>query len=188
MPRNAVELYQRLGIETPVENQQRARAVANANRNDWPYPWAYMPQDGRPFSRRAAVATPAFGAANRVTLATYEVPTGYMGVLVNVLAFYAGTGFINGSGDIVWDIDVNTPLGVSVVGGYALPDYSAFTLSLGNAIQPWPLDGGWVLGEGDIVRVKARTVATVGTGAPNFLYGGLMGWVWPVQSRHGRAG
>lgn len=182
-----LELTRRMGLETPYENQRRARAVAVANRNDWPYPWAYMPVDGRPFNRVGSVVSPAFDAANQVlvTGCEYTIPTGYAGVLGALWWEFVGSGFVRGSGDVVATVDVNTPVGVSVVGGFVLPDYGSMVVPLGAAATPYPVLGGWVLSEGDTVRLKAHTVATVGTGAPNFVVGGLQGWVWPLQGRHG---
>lgn len=173
---------------SPYELQIRTRAAAESRGAQWPYPWTYMPQDGRPYSRRGSVAAPAFTIANQVTIAEMEIPNGYMGVLTWIYAFYAGSGFVNGSGDVVFTVDVNTPLGTSPFQGYGLPDYSAFTMALGSANNPWPLPGGWVLNEGDVVRVKAYTVGTVGTGAPNYVHGGLLGWTWPSQKGVGAVG
>jgi len=174
--------------DTPWDTQTRARAAAVKRLDMWPYPWAHMPIDGRPFSRRGSVVAPAFGVGNQVTLAEYEIPPGYMGVITHVFALYVGTGYIEGAGFVVWDIDLNTPLGTTPSAGYALPDYAAFTMSLGDAKYPWPLAGGWVADEGETVRVKGRTVATVTVGGNTRLLGGVLGWIWPSQKQYTGAG
>lgn len=178
---DATQIATRLGLNTPWENQNRSRAVAYDRIEKWPYPWVYMPENGRPFSRVGSVAAPAYDAANQVlvTGVQYEVPAGYMGVLCALFWTYVGSGWTNGSGDVVATVDVNTPLGTSPATAYNLPDYYNMVVGLGDSRYPWPIPGGWILREGDVVRMKAYTVGTVGTGAPNYVLGGVQGWVWP---------
>lgn len=189
MPRNGItdgngaggEIATRLGLNTPWENQNRARAVAQDRVDKWPYPWVHMPENGRPFNRVGSVVAPAFGDVNQVAVTgvQYEVPAGYVGVLRGLFWQYVGTGFVNGSGNVVVTVDVNTPLGTTPATAFNLPDYSNMVVAIGDANYPWPVDGGWFLREGDMVRMKAYTVATVGTGAGNYVLGGVQGWVWP---------
>lgn len=174
---------------TPYETQSRARTAAVTRGAQWPYPWVDMPIDGRPFSRRGNFQAPAFGAGNQITLASFEVPMGYNAVVTHLFTGYFGTtaggAWVNGTGTVFWSVDVNTPLGASPVAGYGLPDYALFDLSIGNAAYPWPVSGGWVLEDGDVIRVKGYTVATVDVGAGTALYGGVIGWVWPSQKGTG---
>ena len=191
MPANVMgeQLVQRAlkGVDSPWEAQNKSRAMIEAawRQDNWPYPWVYMPPGGRPFNRVGSVAAPAHGAGNvvLVTGVQYEVPAGYTGVLTGLFWQYVGTGFVNGSGNVVASVTVNTPVGVTSVAGYGLPDYNAMSVAVGGADYPWPVTGGWVIEGGNVLRMTAYTVATVGVGAPNFVLGGLMGWVWPSQTR-----
>jgi hypothetical protein len=171
----------RLGVQTPWETQNRARALAADRAAEWPYPWVHMPQNGRAFNRVGSVEAPPYGDANTVVVtgAVYTVPVGYVGVLTGLFWQYVGTGFVNGSGNVIVTIDVNTPLNTGGVTAYNLPDYSNMRVALGLPAYPWSVSGGWMLDDGDTVRVKAYTVATVGVGAPNYVLAGLQGWIWP---------
>jgi hypothetical protein len=179
--RDAVAISYRSGVRpaVPAQSQLMAQFTRDGRRDEYPYPWCHMPSNGRAFNKRGAVEAPAYDAANQVVIATLVVPAGYRGVLRKVFTGYSGTGYAVGSGFVVWDIDINTPLGV-VGGGYSLPDFAAMTLPLGGVAYPWPLEGGWLLSEGDTVRVKAYTVSTVGVGPGAVVFGGLIGWLWPV--------
>lgn len=178
----AAGVQSRLAAITPWELQDRARAAAIERQDQWPYPWVYMPPGGRPFNARGSLVAPAYGAGNQAVVTSYEVPAGYMGVLTHLFWQYIGTGFVEGSGTIVATVDINTPLGVSAVDGYSLPDFADMTLSVGDQKYPWPIPGGWVADEGQILRLKAYTTATVTVGAGNYIHGGLLGWIWPAQS------
>lgn len=176
-----MELENRLAVQVPWESQNRARAAAISRQDAWPYPWVFMPPGGRPFNRRGSLVAPAYGAGNQAVVTSFEVPAGYQGVLLNLFWQYVGTGFVQGSGTIVTTVDINTPLGVAALGGYTLPDFANMTLSIGDNTYPWPVDGGWVLDEGQVVRMKSYTTATVTVGAGNYIHGGLLGWIWPAQ-------
>lgn len=175
----------RMGVESPwdAQNKSRAMAQAAARQDQWPYPWAWMPPGGRPFSKVGSLAAPNYGAGNvaLITGVEYEVPAGYMGVISHLFWQYVGTGYVNGSGNVVVSVTVNQPVGLTSAAGYGLPDYNAMVVSVGDAQFPWPVPGGWVLDEGNVVRMTAYTVATVGQGAPNYVLGGVLGWIWPSQ-------
>lgn len=178
--REAVQSYRRgVSPAVPAQSQLMAQFTRDGRKDQYPYPWEHMPSSGRAFNKRGSIEAPAFGAANQVVIATLTVPAGYRGVLRKVFTGYQGTGFLNGLGFVVWDIDINTPLGVTN-GGYSLPDFAAMTLALGSTVYPWPVEGGWLLNEGDTVRVKAYTDNTVGVGPGAVVFGGLLGWLWPV--------
>jgi hypothetical protein len=187
MPPTELEIQQaRLGVDSPwdVQNKSRAITAAMARQDNWPYPWAYMPPGGRPFNRAGSVAAPNYNVGNMVEITgtRYEVPAGYMGVITGLWWQYVGTGFVNGSGNVVVSVTVNQPLGLTSLAGYSLPDYNNMVVALGDASYPWPVAGGWVLDEGNVVRMTAYTVATVGQGAPNYVLGGVLGWIWPSQT------
>lgn len=167
-------------LRMPLANVQR---LANSARHieEWPFPWEQMPPDGRVFNAmsNAAVDAPAYGAANQVVVCSYAIPAGFTACIKAIMRSYSGSGWVEGSGDIVWDIDVDRPLGASPIIGWGLPDYTANIFSLGSpSLGPWKVPGAIIVQSGTI-RMKARTVANVTVGAPNYLVGTLIGWIYP---------
>ncbi len=147
-----------------------------------PYPWVIPGPGSIPFFAKGSFPAPAWGSANQITLCTYSVPDGWEGVLLDVMNLYtdnAGT-FVQGSGDIVWSIDIDRPLAAPLATGRWLPDYAQILTQLGDLSEPWPVRGGWRMKQGEIYRYKAYTVANVNTGAPSFVHAALLGWVWPM--------
>ena len=165
-------------------DQRAIRQAARSDEERTPYPWVMLPPGGISFFAMGSVPAPAFGQANQVTLATYTVQDGWEGTLQDVLVIYDDQGaatFVQGSGDIVWTIDIDNPLGSPLATSRFLPNYAQILTQLGSLENgPWPVRGGWRMKQGEVYRVKAYTVANVATGAPNFVHGALLGWVWPM--------
>ncbi len=165
-------------------DQTAVRRGARSDEEKTPYPWVMMPPGGISFFAIGSLPAPAFGSANQVELCTYTVQDGWEGVLQDVMTIYLDQGaasFIQGSGDIVWSIDIDWPLGNQLGTSRYLPNYAFIKTQLGSFENgPWPVRGGWRMKSGETYRVKAYTVANVATGAPNFVHGALLGWVWPM--------
>lgn len=77
--------------------------------------WVTMPPEGRRF-QKIATTTPqqikdavGYNADYEVTArgGNEIVPVGYAGVLTGIVNYYTGTGFVEGSGDIVWRVRIN---------------------------------------------------------------------------------
>lgn len=157
--------------------------VGRSTKEQAPYPWIAIPPGGRSFYRPGSFPAPAYGT--QIEVCAYEVPEGREGVLMDIMNLYsdAGASFIEGSGDILWDYDVNIELGNVNPSGYWLADYYHIKTALGDLQQPWPVRGGIRLKQGDIVRQKVTTVATVTVGSPAFVHGALLGWTWPMANK-----
>lgn len=169
----------------PAVVQDRSRALATDRAAAWPYPWSFPPQDEVPFNPTGSIAAPAYGS--QVVVAEYQVPQGYEGALWQTYMGFVGAGYVLGSGDIVWTIDINSPLGVSALTAYTLPDLANIVVPFGSPIEgPFKFAAPYLLREGDTVRLKATSVANISTGAPNFMVGYIGGWTWPVESQHRR--
>lgn len=160
-------------------------AVRRGARNDEqssPYPWVMIPPGGVSVFEHGSFPTPAYGAGNQITLCTYVVPDGWEGVLsdVMVLLLDPNGNFVEGSGSVLWDIDIDRPLAAALSTGRFLPNYHSITTRLGDLTRPWPVRGGWRMKQGETYRIKFQTVNTVTVGAPAFVHGALLGWVWPM--------
>lgn len=143
------------------------------------YPWVNPPPQRTPINRRGTIPSPAYGAQQLVT--EFDVPQAMQAVITHVVCKFDGAGFIQGSGDITWVIDINNPLGANL--GYSPPDFSNILIQLGDFVngQPWPIPGGIALSERDQLRFKVTTNAVVGIGAPNYITCIFLGWYWPSR-------
>lgn len=157
------------------------RRGARQDENSSPYPWVMIPPGGVSVFEHGSFATPAYGA--QITLATYTVPDGWEGVLSDVmdLLLDPNGNFVEGSGSAFWDIDIDRPLGAALATGRYLPNYYHILTRLGDLTRPWPVRGGWRMKQGETYRMKFTAVNTVTTGAPSFVHGAMLGWVWPMS-------
>jgi len=151
--------------------------AAENKRTVWgtPVPW-----NARPVFASGFVIAPAFGAANQVIVATYQVPVKMTALLCGLVLGYNGGGGSALPGQVLYTVDVDSPTAVPVPGvGYAEKDYSLVPFQLGSFVpgDPWPVE--FVHDEGETVRIKGQTVSGVATGAGNFLFGALIGFQWP---------
>jgi len=165
-------------------DQTAVRRGARSDEERTPYPWVMMPPGGISFFAIGSAPAPAYGIANQVQLCSYTVQDGWEGVLLDVMDVYLDGGaasFVQGSGDIVWTIDIDWPLGNQLGTSRYLPNYSSLLTQLGSFENgPWPVRGGWRMKSGETYRYKVYTVANVVTGAAAFVHGALLGWVWPL--------
>jgi len=167
-----------------LEQQESAAALRRSPKDAAPYPWVDPPPNAVSFCSRGSIAAPAFGSANQAVVTSFTCPRNFRGVLKYILNVYTGSGFDEGSGSITWVIDVNVPLstgGVTPI-GYGLNDYQSIVTTLGSLINgPWPVPGGVIFQDGDVLRYKVTTAAPVAVGAPNFVHCMLLGWIWPIS-------
>lgn len=154
--------------------------AAASQSNVWPYWWREPRANSQYVQRVKTIPAPA--VATPTEICRVDVPPGFVFIFNAYLqTFQSGIGgapvFIDGSGDILWTIDVNQAVNAATLAGYGLPDLSNMAESRGSlANGPWPLDGYTVFNPYDILRLKVVTAAAITPGAPNFITGGLFGW------------
>jgi hypothetical protein len=132
-----------------------------------------------PFEAPGSIVSPGYGA--QAVVCTYQVPRGYMANLTGILAVFEGSNFVPGSGDLVWSIDVNAPLGFPLPTAYTLQDFARILIPKGSYDHLWPVNRWLEFSSEDILRLKVLTVQNVGVGAPNFVNGILHGSIWPKE-------
>lgn len=178
--------------DDPVTQMKYAKALQH--RAKPPYWYEDMPPEGIPFfvenngnvsnsTSSSKQPSPAFGAANQIVVATYQCPLNFVAVLRGILATFEGSGFVPGSGNIIWTLDVDVPLpSVTASAGYAFDGYANMITPKGSyANGLWKLYPGLRFADGETIRLKVQTVAVVGTGAPNFMNGELAGYIVPMH-------
>lgn len=146
-------------------------------RKRFPVPWGddfganAIPAQAAPLNRTGGIITPATAAGDTLVIEE-RVPQGYDGLLQGVYWFYTGSGFDQGSGDIVWRVQL---------GQRFLEDLGAVTFQMGSPQSPMPLTEGQILLSGQTVRVLVNVPNLSGMiqiGASR-IAAGLIGFYWP---------
>lgn len=156
-------------------------------RDQWPYPWLFPP----PSAKRVTIGLGAEGTlaapapATQATVLSYEVPGGQQFLLTSIVQIYLGpdgkgTGFVPGSGSILWTLDRNSPLGLVVPQGSVIQDFAAVDVALGSLVYPWTLDMPELFSPWDAIRSKVIVTAAIPTGAPNYFKSIFRGWLYPA--------
>lgn len=85
-----------------------------------------------PFDEINSIATPVAGSAETVVL-RFKVPRGYNGLIEAIYNEYTGGGFLEGSGDLIWRIRLNSE---------AVRNYGNIRTTMGSLVVPRPISGG----------------------------------------------
>jgi hypothetical protein len=148
-------------------------------RQRYPLPWSddldfgrvAVPEQAVPFSRIGSVVTPA-PIAGDVVLAQERVPYGYDGLMMAFFSQYTGQGFDQGSGDIVWRIQLNQRY---------LKELGNVPFALGSSKSPCPLTEGQIVLSGQLMRLIVNVPNLSGNiqVGGSRIVGGLIGFYWP---------
>lgn len=135
-----------------------------------PSPWIAMPSGGEPFRypNQAAVSLGAVGSDTVVV--SFAVPRGKNGDITIISNQFVGGGWTEGSGGLVWRIDVN---------GVAVQGYNSILASIGSMSNPADLRLGPIrIRENDFVRLILNNVSVAQ--ASQYLLGQLGGYFYPL--------
>lgn len=148
-------------------------------------PWVSMPSEGRRF--RPITYTPltsfqtagVFNGVDTIVL-QMRVPLGYDGVISDVVMNFTGSGFAEGSGNIIWRLAADyLPAAGVATGGRYLRDMGNIKTSLGSLTQPQPVPrGGLRVYSYDYVTMYCA-IAPGATVANGMILASISGWVWP---------
>jgi hypothetical protein len=134
-------------------------------------PWIKMPQQGRRFQEIGTLPLAAFALAVDTPVLTFQVPIGFDGVIMGNVNRFIGLGFVEGSGDIEWRIQLSRR--------YA-PDYGLITTSLGDMTAPTPFTGGGVrVYSHQTIRYLARVNNFAPLDPNGRILTALYGWFYP---------
>lgn len=134
-------------------------------------PYLVMPEDARQFQVINSISLPAAGDPES-TVTEMVVPVGYEGVITSVVNYWTGTGFVDGSGDLIWRIKI---------GPVYARDFGQILTSLGSLTSPCTLFRGG-LRLRSFQRVQYRFEHDSGSA----LSGGrivcaFLGWFYPTS-------
>lgn len=142
--------------------------------SSWPYWWLIPRKNTQYVQRVASIVLPAAGVLTEVV--EVAVPIGFRFILRAIRQTFAGDGtFIDGSGGLLWTIDVDNPIGATQLTSYGLPDLTNMADERGSQLGPWPIEGYTVFDQYQVVRYKV-TSSLGFAGGDNFITCGLFGW------------
>ena len=130
-----------------------------------------IPPEAKPFLQQKGIITPTTASGDNVVV-TFRVPYGWDGLLSGFYFNYSGGGFAQGSGDIIWRIQVNQ---------YYLKDLSNLPFLLGDPVNPVPMTQGKILFSGQKVSaiVNVPNLSGMIQIGNSTVYAGLLGFWWP---------
>ena len=129
----------------------------------------------------ASVAAPA--PTTLTVLLAYQVPSGHQFALTGVMWTFEGPagGFVPGSGDIIWTLDVNNPLTPSAlaIAGRYIQGFGAELAPIGSYEKPWWFSRPRVFAPSDLIQLKVLTTVAIAQNSGNF-NSRLIGYLWPA--------
>lgn len=136
-------------------------------------PFRDIPKEGREFHRASSTLLPEPGSGD-IQLLEFRVPTGYDGIIYAVLQQFAGGGFLEGSGDLLWRIQINRRW---------LKDMANMDTTLGDYTSYLHLDEYIRLNSQQVVRYYVNVAAGAGArlDATGRVIVGVQGWYFPMQ-------
>lgn len=130
-------------------------------------PYLVMPPQGQQFQKQASIPLPGVGADTLVV--QFRVPVGYDGVITSLVNFWTGAGFVEGSGDFAWRVQINRRWAKS---------YGNILTTLGSLTSPCQLfRGGIRIYSNELVSYFFQHVA--GAEAGGRINCALMGYFYP---------
>lgn len=134
-------------------------------------PWVEAPQNFISYDESGTLALPAAPSVD-TTVLTFNCPQGYDGVIKEYNLNFAGGGFVQGSGTIVWRI---------LLDGIPIRNFSNITNEKGSPEQPRNIRGGIRFFSGQTITIIVNHVSD------NTLAGdvicGIGGWIYPSKGQ-----
>jgi len=124
------------------------------------------------FFERGKLITPADGGLANWAVVQFSVPTGYFGLILGYYCNYMGTGFVQGSGDIVWRLRV---------GNAWMRNMGDLRFAVGSLSNPFSVPLMQLLQSDDSITFAVNVPNLSGliqTGTAYILCG-LQGWYYP---------
>lgn len=130
--------------------------------------WIFPSMNSIAFDNSGDVVLPAIGV--EATIFTFQVPKGFNGVMKTIANAFIGSGFTDGSGQLLWRILQNNQ---------AMRGKENMANSLGSVAQPSLIGGGGFIRilENDIIAMIALNVSIPPAG--QIVAGRLSGWFYP---------
>src|SRR5271157_1295602 len=115
-------------------------------------------------------------------LLSYQVPSGHQFALTGVMwTFDPIAGFVPGSGDIIWTLDVNNPLTPSAlaIAGRFVQGFGSELSPIGSYEKPWWFSRPRIFAPSDLIQLKVLTTVAIAQNSGNF-NSRFIGYLWPA--------
>jgi hypothetical protein len=172
----------RLRLLTPPESTIALSAYEReqSQRGEWPYRWVYPPPNSTRRMPQGSVAIPAVGSTS--VILAFQVQTNFDFIWTEVLIPPPAGGFVPGSGDLTWTLDVDTPVATPPLTASPFADFQAMSIPLGSVspFVPCRLSRAEVIKSGQTLRAKITNVNLGGGGVACAMF---MGWLVPAIGR-----
>lgn len=132
-------------------------------------PWVEMPSGGKPFDRRASIATPAIAPNVFVTVLSFRVPAGLDGAIFGYANLIQGGIFNSGDGSISWAIRID---------GRFLRTFGTITHTSGDTQNNRDIYGGIIVKSNSLLEMVIENVTFAIGGTRTTC--GLNGYYWPI--------
>jgi hypothetical protein len=157
--------------KTKIPSQFKPCIGIDLSEVPWMFDYAALPPESEPFQQIGTITTPTTASGDNL-VTSLLVPNGYDGLLTGLVAVYSGTGFSQGSGDILWRVKVNLRY---------LKDLGSVPYAYGQVKLPAPLTEGELLLSDQLVSyiVNVPNLSghiQIGTSK---ITCGLFGFFWP---------
>jgi hypothetical protein len=160
------QIIRRGGLEMVCQTMRKKRYLKA--------PWVEMPPEGERLQKVGSIPLPAAELVD-TPIVDFTMPIGWDGVGTNVMMTVAGSGFVEGSGDVVWRMKV---------GQRWIPDFSNVIFSLNDLRNPHALIGGYIR---LLSLQRVQIFAMLGAGAlgrldpADRLNAAVVGWTYPKR-------
>ena len=169
------------GIEAVKVAHEKQRR--NLRLEQWPYEWVYPPPDSERVHVEGTLDVATMIPGTQAEIVEYTVQNNYKFLFNALVQIYIGqSAFTPGDGNIVWNLDVNIPLGVISPQGYPIQGFDQSGIPKGGFVNgvfaPYQLAlKPEVLAPLDVLRSKATISANITIGRLVTIFDG---WIIPV--------
>ena len=160
-----------------------AGAMADPERmlGEYAYQWLYPGPNSRPVFENGVIPLPDISGGSPVSaqVITYQVPDGWRFSLRGIVLDFIGSGWVEGSGDLVFNVEVQA------AGIRNLEFLGNVKTVIGSRVDgPYPILGRMEFAPLDIlvVNVTNNAVANIGT---QFVTAHLVGHIYPNSQNKG---
>ena len=135
-------------------------------------PWVDLPENGREYYSRGSVLASNLAAGVDTLVCQYFVPTGYDAIIYGLHHTFAGVGWVDADGNLIWRVRINQRW---------VKDLAAMVTRLGDLNTPYVLADRIYLHTQSIVSYWVNSANPLALQQNARVLAGFMGWVYPMQ-------
>lgn len=134
------------------------------------YPYTFPPPTFQTFRPTTWIDMPAFPSA-ATTILTLPAQDGWDAVILKIAHGYNGTGFVEGSGQLIWNLFIN--------GNQPVPNFCGMLSQIGSAAHAEDISPGFILRAGQTLVYSVTNVSLAGGGFK--IFATVQGYFWRTQ-------